>query len=77
LIYSTCCVQESGCSPAINNSNEIDVLDTTDDEDEEEESESESESEFVTVDECVKCVCQDECELGFMIQVFLFGTTLS
>ena len=34
--------------------------------------ESESESEIATVDECVKCVCEDECELGFMIQVITY-----
>ena len=41
----------------------MDVLETSDSE------ESESENEVTTVDECVKCVCEDECELGFMIQV--------
>lgn len=33
------------------------------------ESESESEDEIPSVDDCVKCLCEDECELGFMIQV--------
>lgn len=33
------------------------------------EDETESESEFTTFDDCVKCVCQDECDTGFMIQV--------
>ena len=35
------------------------------------EEESESESEYTTFDDCVKCICQDECDTGFMIQVKL------
>ncbi|XP_065652075.1 uncharacterized protein LOC101240546 isoform X5 [Hydra vulgaris] len=32
------------------------------------ETESESEGELPSVDDCVKCLCEDDCELGFMIQ---------
>eukprot|EP00111_Clytia_hemisphaerica_P008703 TCONS_00025454-protein len=42
-------------------SSHIDITDQSEDE-------SESESEFITFDDCVKCICQDECDTGFMIQ---------
>ena len=39
------------------------------------EEESESEEEWQCVDDCVKCLCEDECELGFMIQVITWCLT--
>ena len=45
-------------------SSHIDVMDQS-------EEDSESESEYTTFDDCVKCICQDECDTGFMIQVSL------
>lgn len=36
------------------------------------DTDSDSGDEIPSVDDCVKCVCEDECELGFMIQVHEF-----